>query len=76
MNLHFIRLRLGQNNTRMCYGKEECGMRLQTWKLEAQECSGNLRAKIDENIRERGHNRGISKFDSMRKQHKSIQLFK
>jgi len=34
----------------MCYGKEECGMRLQTWKLEAQECSGNLRAKIDKNI--------------------------
>ena len=52
MNLHFIRLRLGQNNTRMCYGKEECGMRLQTWKLEAQECSGNLRAKIDQNIGE------------------------
>lgn len=50
MNLHFIRLRLAQNNTRMCYGKEECGMRLQTWKLEAQECSGNLRAKIDKNI--------------------------
>jgi hypothetical protein len=34
----------------MCYGKEERGMRLQNWKLEAQECSGNLRAKIDENI--------------------------
>jgi hypothetical protein len=50
MNLHFIKLRFGQENTRMCYSKEEGGMRLQTWKLEAQECSENLRAKIDENI--------------------------
>jgi hypothetical protein len=34
MTLHFIRYRLGQKNTRLCYGQEKhgCDFRLGNWK--------------------------------------------